>query len=53
MQVHTSAVASCALELAHRTGADAEVAHLAGLLHDIGKLVMPLAFGEQALDETR
>jgi diguanylate cyclase (GGDEF)-like protein/putative nucleotidyltransferase with HDIG domain len=37
--------------VAHRTGADAEVAHLAGLLHDVGKLVMPLAFGAQALDE--
>lgn len=51
MQVHASAVASCALELARRTGADADVAHLAGLLHDVGKLVMPLAFGEAALDE--
>ncbi|MGA2013053.1 MAG: HDOD domain-containing protein [Solirubrobacteraceae bacterium] len=51
MQVHASAVASCALELAQRSGAATDVAHLAGLLHDIGKLVMPLAFGEQALDE--
>jgi len=51
MQVHATAVASCSLELAHRTGVDADVAHLAGLLHDVGKLVMPLAFGEQSLDE--
>ncbi len=51
MHVHASAVASCALELAERSGAAVDVAHLGGLLHDIGKLVMPLAFGEQALDE--
>jgi len=51
MHVHASAVASCSLELALRTGAAPEVAHLGGLLHDIGKLVMPLAFGAAALDE--
>jgi diguanylate cyclase (GGDEF)-like protein/putative nucleotidyltransferase with HDIG domain len=50
MQVHASAVASCALELAQRTGAAADVAHLAGLLHDVGKLIMPLAFGTATLD---
>jgi diguanylate cyclase (GGDEF)-like protein/putative nucleotidyltransferase with HDIG domain len=50
MHVHASAVASCALELAARSGAAAEIAHLGGLMHDIGKLVMPIAFGEQALD---
>ena len=50
MHVHASAVASCALELAGRCGAALEIAHLGGLLHDIGKLVMPLAFGEPALD---
>jgi diguanylate cyclase (GGDEF)-like protein/putative nucleotidyltransferase with HDIG domain len=50
MQVHASAVASCALELAQRTGAAADVAHLAGLLHDVGKLVMPLAFGNETMD---
>jgi diguanylate cyclase (GGDEF)-like protein/putative nucleotidyltransferase with HDIG domain len=51
MQVHASAVASCALELAQRTGAAADVAHLAGLLHDVGKLVMPLAYGNETMDE--
>lgn len=51
MHVHASAVASCSLELAIRSGAAPEVAHLGGLLHDIGKLVMPLAFGAAALDE--
>jgi diguanylate cyclase (GGDEF)-like protein/putative nucleotidyltransferase with HDIG domain len=51
MHVHASAVASCSVELAGRCGAVLEVAHLGGLLHDIGKLVMPLAFGERLLDE--
>jgi diguanylate cyclase (GGDEF)-like protein/putative nucleotidyltransferase with HDIG domain len=51
MHVHACAVAACALELAHRTGAALELAHLGGLLHDVGKLVMPLAFGEEAMDE--
>jgi diguanylate cyclase (GGDEF)-like protein/putative nucleotidyltransferase with HDIG domain len=50
MHVHASAVASCSLELAGRSGAALEVAHLGGLLHDIGKLVMPLAFGARTLD---
>jgi putative nucleotidyltransferase with HDIG domain len=48
--VHASQVAAVAGALADRAGADAEAAHLAGLLHDLGKLVMPLAFGEEALD---
>ena len=51
MHLHAVSVASCAVEIAQRTGASAEVVHLAGLLHDIGKLVLPLAFGEEAVDE--
>jgi diguanylate cyclase (GGDEF)-like protein/putative nucleotidyltransferase with HDIG domain len=51
MHIHACAVGACALELAKVAGAVTEVAHLAGLLHDIGKLVMPIAFGEQPLDE--
>jgi diguanylate cyclase (GGDEF)-like protein/putative nucleotidyltransferase with HDIG domain len=51
MHLHAVSVASCAVELAQRTGASAEVVHLGGLLHDIGKLVLPLAFGEEAVDE--
>jgi len=51
MHLHAVSVASCAVELAQRTGAGVEVVHLAGLLHDIGKLVLPLAFGEEAVDE--
>jgi diguanylate cyclase (GGDEF)-like protein/putative nucleotidyltransferase with HDIG domain len=50
MHVHAVAVASCALELAQRCGAAQDVAHLGGLLHDIGKLVMPVAFGEEEMD---
>jgi diguanylate cyclase (GGDEF)-like protein/putative nucleotidyltransferase with HDIG domain len=51
MHLHAVSVASCAVEVAQRTGASPDVAHLAGLLHDIGKLVLPLAFGEEGVDE--
>jgi diguanylate cyclase (GGDEF)-like protein/putative nucleotidyltransferase with HDIG domain len=51
MHLHAVSVASCAVEIAQRTGASSEVVHLAGLLHDIGKLVMPIAFGPGAVDE--
>jgi putative nucleotidyltransferase with HDIG domain len=50
LHVHASQVAAIACAVAERAGADAEAAHLAGLLHDLGKLVMPLAFGEDELD---
>ena len=53
LHVHASQVAAVAGALADRAGADVEAAHLAGLLHDLGKLVMPLAFGEEALDDRR
>ena len=36
--------------IAERTGAAVDTAHLGGLLHDVGKLVMPLAFGDATLD---
>jgi diguanylate cyclase (GGDEF)-like protein/putative nucleotidyltransferase with HDIG domain len=51
MHVHAVAVAGCAAGVARRAGAAVEVAHLGGLLHDIGKLVMPVAFGEEALEQ--
>jgi diguanylate cyclase (GGDEF)-like protein/putative nucleotidyltransferase with HDIG domain len=51
MHLHAVSVANCSAELARRTGASTDVAHLAGLLHDIGKLVLPLAFGVEAADE--
>src|SRR3954468_14509912 len=50
LHLHAAAVAGCAQSIAERTGASPDVAHLGGLLHDVGKLVMPLAFGNEALD---
>jgi diguanylate cyclase (GGDEF)-like protein/putative nucleotidyltransferase with HDIG domain len=50
LHTHAIAVASAACVIAERTGADVEVAHLAGLLHDVGKLVLPLAFGAEAVE---
>jgi diguanylate cyclase (GGDEF)-like protein/putative nucleotidyltransferase with HDIG domain len=50
LHLHAAAVAGCAQAIAERTGANIDVAHLGGLLHDVGKLVMPLAFGTAALD---
>ncbi len=50
-QLHTHAVkvARVASAAAGRTHVDVEAAHLAGLLHDVGKLVLPLAFGAETL----
>jgi diguanylate cyclase (GGDEF)-like protein/putative nucleotidyltransferase with HDIG domain len=50
LHIHAVQVGACAAELARRAGADAGAAHLAGLLHDLGKLVLPAAFGDEALD---
>jgi diguanylate cyclase (GGDEF)-like protein/putative nucleotidyltransferase with HDIG domain len=50
LHLHAAAVAGCSQSIADRTGASVDVAHLGGLLHDVGKLVMPLAFGNAALD---
>ena len=51
LHLHALPVATLAAEGARRTAVPVETAHLAGLLHDFGKLVMPLAFGEERLDE--
>jgi putative nucleotidyltransferase with HDIG domain len=51
LHVHALGVASAALAGAQRLGIAGDEAHLAGLLHDVGKLVLPLAFGEAACDE--
>jgi diguanylate cyclase (GGDEF)-like protein/putative nucleotidyltransferase with HDIG domain len=50
MNLHAAAVATGAQAIAERTGANSDVAHLAGLLHDVGKLVLPLAFGAVTVD---
>jgi diguanylate cyclase (GGDEF)-like protein/putative nucleotidyltransferase with HDIG domain len=50
LHVHAVQVGACAAELARRSGTDAGAAHLAGLLHDLGKLVLPRAFGAAEVD---
>src|SRR5436190_10662787 len=50
LHLHAAAVAGCSQAIAERTGAAVDTAHLGGLLHDVGKLVMPLAFGDATLD---
>ena len=46
-----SRVAAYSATTAELRGAHADTAHLAGLLHDVGKLLMPAAFGVQPLEE--
>src|SRR5690349_22479464 len=50
LHLHAAAVAGCSQAIAERTGVSVDTAHLGGLLHDVGKLVMPLAFGDAVLD---
>jgi putative nucleotidyltransferase with HDIG domain len=50
MHVHALEVAVVAAATAVRAGARQDSVHLAALLHDVGKLVLPIAFGEQATD---
>src|SRR3954463_11244369 len=49
LHVHAVTVAAYAARPAEIRGAHIDTAHLAGLLHDVGKLLMPAAFGVQAL----
>ena len=51
LHVHAVTVAAYAFTAAELTGAQTDTAHLAGLLHDVGKLLMPAAFGVQALED--
>jgi diguanylate cyclase (GGDEF)-like protein/putative nucleotidyltransferase with HDIG domain len=51
LHLHAVTVATLASEVARHARVPVETAHLAGLLHDFGKLVLPLAFGEEATDE--
>src|ERR1044072_3369982 len=51
LHVHAVTVAAYAYTTADLRGAHTDTAHLAGLLHDVGKLLMPAAFGVVALEE--
>src|SRR3954462_11548122 len=51
LHVHAVTVAAYAATTADLRGAHVDTAHLAGLLHDVGKLLMPAAFGVQALED--
>jgi diguanylate cyclase (GGDEF)-like protein/putative nucleotidyltransferase with HDIG domain len=51
LHVHAVTVATIAAGIAERTGVDVDAVHLAGLLHDVGKLVLPVAFGAQELEQ--
>jgi diguanylate cyclase (GGDEF)-like protein/putative nucleotidyltransferase with HDIG domain len=50
LHVHAVSVAAYAAAAAELRGAHADSAHLAGLLHDVGKLLMPAAFGADAVN---
>jgi len=51
MHLHALAVALAAASAAEQASHEAEIAHLSGLLHDVGKLVLPVAYGVAELDE--
>src|SRR4051794_34740662 len=51
LHVHAVSVAAYAATAAELTGAHTDTAHLAGLLHDVGKLLMPAAFGIEAIEQ--
>src|SRR3954447_22361315 len=51
LHVHAVTVPASAAPTADLRGAHTDTAHLAGLLHDVGKLLMPAAFGVFALEE--
>ena len=46
LHVHAVTVAAYAATAADLRGAHTDTAHLGGLLHDVGKLLMPAAFGD-------
>ncbi|MBE2318470.1 HDOD domain-containing protein [Solirubrobacter sp. CPCC 204708] len=51
LHVHAVTVAAYSATTADLRGAHTDTAHLAGLLHDVGKLLMPAAFGVQPLED--
>jgi diguanylate cyclase (GGDEF)-like protein/putative nucleotidyltransferase with HDIG domain len=50
LHLHAVAVANCAVAAAERAGVRTDDVHLAALLHDIGKLVLPVAFSDAEVD---
>jgi putative nucleotidyltransferase with HDIG domain len=50
LHVHAIAVAAVAAAAAEQVGAHGDGPHLGGLLHDMGKLVLPIAFGAELCD---
>ncbi len=50
LHLHAISVAVTAAAAADAARIGGEGAHLAGLLHDVGKLLLPLAFGDEAID---
>ena len=50
LHMHAVAVATCATVAANRVGVRGEAVHLGALLHDVGKLVLPAAFGAADCD---
>ncbi len=50
MHLHAVAVGQAAANIAQQVDLPADTPHLAGLLHDIGKLVLPMAVGEAVID---
>src|SRR3954467_14279867 len=51
LHLHAVAVATVASAAADQGRAPGDAPHLGGLLHDIGRYVLPIAFGEDACDE--
>src|SRR4051812_23503142 len=50
LHVHAIAAAAVAAAAAEQVGAHGDGPHLGGLLHDMGKLVLPIAFGAEICD---
>jgi diguanylate cyclase (GGDEF)-like protein/putative nucleotidyltransferase with HDIG domain len=50
LHLHAITVAVAAAHTADEARVPADAVHLAGLLHDVGKLVLPLVFGEDESD---
>jgi len=50
LHTHAVTVATCAMVAATRVGVRGEAVHLGALLHDVGKLVLPVAFGAADCD---